>query len=397
MFQYLIVHKSKIIFTVIFIIIITTVTMCCSWNPFKQKDSKKFYWNHYQHPYTYHNFIMNAIATENAFITITHEMLMIFDSFDTHPDNIDLMGNLSSLNYKPIMSEDFSVYFEPIRSDRLSLFWHSQANIRGTTFSVTQFGEEFKDYTFWIGYENSDFGAINPNKNRFVGVMRGPNPNVAFQQSSYPFYIDVAIVNSHIWVVDKGFWDIPALTNGWMNFSGILHIDGYFYLAAVNRNVTTVHYIEIAPDGTWRELPDPFPKSLLRCLFVYKDHIFGTVSNADSHQILYYTNDFINWNSTGIVANAPVLQLKEIGDYAFGNVSDNIYVMSGTIEYYGLRFYEIPKENIKGSIITSFNKYKDDLVITTTNGVFYKSFDEVITKKTLVLGHENNMIYIEGE
>ena len=59
--------------------------------------------------------------------------------------------------------------------------------------------------------------------------------------------------------------------------------------------------------------------------------------------------------------------------------------------------YGLPVENMEGATITSVSKFKDDLVITTSNGIYYKNFDQVMQDKEYISSVNRGNIFNIGE
>ena len=79
-----------------------------------------------------------------------------------------------------------------------------------------------------------------------------------------------------------------------------------------------------------------------------------------------------------------LFDIRAIDDYLFVHINDKAWFFSDS-ENPG-SIYQIPTENMETRTITSISKFLDYLVITTTNGIFYKSYETIMNDKILNRG-----------
>ena len=72
--------------------------------------------------------------------------------------------------------------------------------------------------------------------------------------------------------------------------------------------------------------------------------------------------------------------------YCLGNVFGSIVTL-----------YRLPVENMEGATITSVSKFKDDLVMTTTNGIYYKNYNQVMKDKEKIASQSRGNMFNIGE
>ncbi len=106
---------------------------------------------------------------------------------------------------------------------------------------------------------------------------------------------------------------------------------------------------------------------------------------------LAYTSDFINWQHFGYL-NPYFFDFREIENSVFIYTNDELYCFGDSTMTGNLS--QLPTENIKSRTITSISKFHNDMIITTTNGIFYQDYATAMSKKILIsknkiLGLEN--------
>ena len=124
---------------------------------------------------------------------------------------------------------------------------------------------------------------------------------------------------------------------------------------------------------------NPFPPSgnIIMSFFEYQGQL--CVHLWDFR--LMTTSDGISWHQFGRLM--PRIQnWIEIDNYMFFYLDDGITLIGPDKD--DLRLYRLPKENLVGRAITSIRRFNDDLVITTSNGIFYKNFYQVMNDRILV-------------
>ena len=401
MIQKILTHKSKIIFAALFITIITTVTMCCSWNPFKQnKKNDDNYWNHYLLDYTHRNYFSRGLVANDVLYTTISDGILIFDNFDNIQYFMGGIGLVPDYSFIPILSPEFAVYFgEGLfgeqRQDKISFMMYDNPNPSGGVLLTADFGEEFRNKIFSRGTFELPFGDIN-NQKRFVGALL-PDPRDYTDNEYYIVYTDIDNSEDSPWfppgqkIIEFTNKTVIPLTSGEGNRATIHSISaiGDKFFIAYSEYTSNPRYDILHEDGTLEKLGNQF-RGRVWNFFSYDGYVLAWANRA-----LWYSIDgYPPWNSFGTFSPAPT-EFKQIDDKLFFYTYDIICFMTGGIDDYEI--YQLVKGNMQGKHITSVNRWFDDLVITTSEGIFYQSFDKIMKDKRLVYSSQSktNIINIE--
>ncbi|MCL2065601.1 MAG: hypothetical protein FWG98_14675 [Candidatus Cloacimonetes bacterium] len=396
--------RNNIFFIAWILLIIFTViiSMCCTKSgPFTPPppDNKDDYWNHFLFKdNTFVNFITNATVVDDLLICTVDWGILMFDDLESG-DAIrykELPRVSVGYDNVPILSHEMIGYVAKNRND-LILFSNYQWYGGGADgIKWNQLGEEFIGWSFILDlpFQNT-FGAIN-SQNRFVGMIT--NRDLVYWAEdvrNYAIYADTDINYMGTTIVTNvGYWDIPSMLGNRLSVLDIFAFKDKFYISYYRTNAPSIasYYAEISVDGTIREFRDPFVdrNMVIYKFFEYQGVLFAHTNN----QIIKYTMDGENWTPLFVLTPA-VNTFKEIDQYIFIHRADNIIVLEDLID--GVKGYRLPKENMAGVAIRSINKFRDDLVIATTHGMFYKSFEEVMNDKELVFTLERGILNLEGD
>ena len=374
-------NKIRIFVLLLFLVLVSLISMCCS----STRPKTERYWNEHFMIGTEKNIIFNALSVNDRLYVMTIDYILIYDKFDRNPLQITI-DQSNSFDYRPLMSRDFAVYLYPWKKDYVPFRSYAQFPSEIDGFSPVDLGEEFKDFTFDTTNTRRYLGAVN-SKNRYVTWITGRKANDEIPRYTYFVYIDVHIDEmGNTYVVDKGFWTNKEMSQRNVYVPHIISYQDKFYISARSFYQGIPFLIEISEDGEMIEIQNPLGMPI-RLFFEYKGYLFARLQNG----AIIYTTDAKTWYNWLYLTGGGIHELIEIDEYLFVWQWDRVYFFS---EFYAPKFYRLPVENLAGREITSVNKYRDDLVITTTSGIFYKPFNEVMNDRILVSDNQNRRIHI---
>ncbi|MCL2064610.1 MAG: hypothetical protein FWG98_09620 [Candidatus Cloacimonetes bacterium] len=317
--------------------------------------------------------ILNGIATEDRFYALIRHGILGFENFVDMPPLRTVEYIAIGYDSGTAMSKDFTAYFPRHRLDMLRFSVNGDDRIDGISITPKDFGEEFEDFVFWPGtsYSNLDgrFGVFN-NQNRFVALLTN---NTQYVYDCYVVYIDLVTENRQIIIKDKGFWKLPNEGNSMVSMiMDIISFKDNFYITWFE---SRAHYVRISSDGI--EKHGNVMGMQIRAFFEFQGYLFAHRNVGD----LYYTSDEETWHPVGWTI-PTIYNSLEIDDYLFTYLYDTVYFFDDVFGLFTL--YRLPIENLQGRHITSMDRFKDDLVITTTAGLFHKPIEEVLNDRILV-------------
>ena len=366
-------------------LLIFYISICsCTSKATKPFEDDK-YWNHVSRIDTYYNFITNALAVNDKFYAVSNDYLFIYDDLNNKAELHQATWVISGYHFKPIITHDIVAQL-PVNFQKEIAF--SSTNPRINTragISTSRFGEEYKDYYFWAGVRNNTFGAINSN-GRFLTIMSDSYGYSS--KKSYVVYADIGIGHDgNLRVLNSDSIDMSDMlktigidVNSHIFYFVILDIftkDDKFFISFMNLSDRAAYFVEINEDMAYKVCEDTFYGENMRSFFEYQGYLFTLL---DSGQI-EHTSDGVNWTNwakmEGVANN-----FTEIDNYLFWSYHDQLYLFGDSIS--NVSFYRLPTSNIQGRTISSINKFKDNLVITTSSGIFYKSLSKIMKDKELI-------------
>ena len=378
-------NKAKIIIGLLLVAIVTMVTMCCTKdNPFVPPNPPvdEPYWDHFLvMDNTFLNFITNSTVVYNRLICTVRDGLMMIDDLSSGQVAYlkPLYSNSTGYDCVPILSNEAVVYTQRFMQNMIIFNNYHIYLMNAASIQPRDIEEQFKDYFFYtdVPFQNT-FGAMN-SQNRFVTVITDrEHPS---GRNNVVVYSDIVVHSSGVTeITNSGYWTISSMLGSRLSITDIFAYQDKFYIAYTRNEApdTGNFYIEISANGSMREFRDTFDRGILvYSFFEYKGVLFAQTTD----RMLRYTHDGENWNAA-VGLNPVVNTYKEIDDYIFVHSADNIIIISEI--FHDVKMYRLPKENMVGVAIRSINKFHDDLVITTSHGIFYKSFEDVMNDKELI-------------
>ncbi len=365
--------KTKL---VIIIFLAIMILSCSENNP--TEPSSNGYWKQYLFEDPYNNFVTNGLAIDNQFYCTGMNGISMFTDFETNPQMKYIWYISTGYDSKPIISKKYTAFFKESSETNIgfSNYFTQDGNV--TSVSPASFGEQFKDYKFSFITTKREFGAIN-NQNRFVTTISNRSGMVA--DTTYIVYADFDF-NDGISISNTGFWEIPSMISTPINEKAFKSYNGKFYISYSREFSPNNYFIEISENGEIKEYINHFGASYehgVMSFFEYKGYLCAQKGDFE----MIYSSDGENWQH--MASLEPLISdFKEIGNYLFIYLNDKIYCLGDNINE--LKLYQIPTENITGRTISSINKFNDELIITTSNGIFHKSFSEIMKDKELIRG-----------
>ena len=391
--------KKYLLYLVLFAVLLIFGNGCTTEVETEVEVEKQGYWNHFLLSTPYYNFITNGIVVDDKLIISCYSRTLVFDDLKTEPSSF---GGSSVIGYtfKPALSKELNATKSIMNLRQIAFRRHTEGGHSYTVINPEQFGEQFKNFRFkQVFHYRCEIGAFN-SKNRFVSVLAEWDFLIGDEYNERIVYVDISPKGSQtcgIAISDFGILEIPSMPR-WrkntMQFSNIVSYNDKFYIAfrGINAGIGFGpddpdmgipyggwHYLEISEDGNMREFINHLPEHIFT-FFVWRGYLFAMLY----HGQLIYTEDGENWTWTNFKIEGLIYTFRDIDGYLFLHNCDLIYFVEAIDgDLHNLKLYKVPTDNIKDYPISSINKFKDDLVITTDRGIFYKSFTKVIndTKK----------------
>ena len=409
--------KRNVIQIIFWAIVLVLCTNCTKTS--KIEIEKQEYWKHYLFSSPELNIVTNSIVVNDQLIVSVYGVTMIFDDFNSPPHRF---GGTTFVGYdsKPALSEELSAHVSWVGPTTIHFRRHTEGLHGYHLIRARQFGEQFENYAFRTNINSlREIGAFN-SQNRFVSVIADNSQQDGTTFNEHFVFVDILphgpSGSGNIRISDFGVFKIPswpAWRKNILRFSNIFVYNDKFYIAFCGTNggigigpndpdpgwpYGLRHYIEISPDGSIREFINHTPRrEHIHTFFEFKGYLFAQL---EFRQFIY-TTDGENWTeTTGL--NMNITNYKEIDDYLFFYRSSQIYfieAIGGNVQ--NMVLHRVQTGNISGKTISSINKFQDDLVITTSNGIFYQNIKKVINDAKYnnannATDNEINIIQIQG-
>ena len=366
---------KKIIIYLLLISIFLTILISCT-KILRYKEAKQGYWNHYLFADVSRNYITNGLAVNDQLIVSTYGRTWVFDDFTFPPHEFGGSTQVGT-NLKPTLSAELSVHTSPADHSLIQFYRHTEGLHDNSYIQVREFGEQFEKYHVKYNYARQrEIGVIN-SKNRFLTVIATFSGFPGEQIFEHLVFVDILPYgptgNVNTTISDFGILEKPSASLS-VNFSNIVIYNDKFYVAfRGNGN----QYLQISENGIIKEF-NPLLGNVydrpMHTLFEFRGRLCAQMSNG----LFAHTTDGENWIVTDGL-NVGIFNYREIDGYLFFFRDDEIYYIedrNGNL--FDFFIFQIQTDNIKGRRITSINKLKEDLVITTSHGIFYKDFNVVI-------------------
>ncbi|PID28435.1 MAG: hypothetical protein CSB55_04570 [Candidatus Cloacimonadota bacterium] len=353
------------------VLILTMIILSCSKSNPAGNDSDG-YWQQYLFEDPYNNFISNGLASDNNFYCTGKNGISIFTSFDTKPTINDFSYISAGYDSKPVISPKLTAFSRENSKTGITLANYETRKVKG--LFPARFATQFAGYQFSLLTTMQELGAIN-NQNRFITAIKGRD-SLGVPETCI-VYADIDLSND-MELAELGYMKVPSMKDPMISIQDIESFGDKFYISYTSEMSPRSHYIEISENGKIREFTNHFDGSI--CIITFFKYQ-GYLCAQKSDEQLIYTSDGENWQHMAYLT--PLLSdFEEIEGYLFIYLDDKIYCLGDDIAK--LKLYQIPTENLAGRTISSINKFNDKLVITTSNGIFYKSFNEIMEDKELL-------------
>ncbi|MCL2065464.1 MAG: hypothetical protein FWG98_13985 [Candidatus Cloacimonetes bacterium] len=374
------------------------ITSCVKTRLLEPPIEEDVYWNHFlSKEDTTINFITNAAVAENLLLCTTVGIMTMFDDITSGVSFMKSLYHIATVfDTPPLLSRDLLIAPVVNKTDEILFIHYEKTSYSAGALLTSDFREDFADWSF---EQRRTFGAMN-DQNRFVTVMTNNNRGVPEHEiRNYIVYADIEIfphpMSSAVRVVNTGHWRTPSMQGTALRIEDIFAFKDKFYISFFQFNQKNLdrwaYCVEISSDGTIKEFDNPFGYRLnnIYKFFEYDGYLFAHAID----KTLRYTVDGENW--IALYTLTPVVNtFKVIDGFLFVHLKDNIYMIDDLLG--DTKGYRLPKENRAGSTITAINKFKDDLVIATTHGLYYKSFEEVMNDKELAFSLDRGVLNLEG-
>jgi hypothetical protein len=359
----------------LFVLMIFGCSKKCSTEP-----ETSGYWNHYLFENTYNNFITNGITFDNDFYCTNFSGIVHFSDFELPSTTRFVNGISTGYNNKPTIANNFAVMLCDNTSNSLYISKLEEVDLRNTFFSPDLCFDEISNSTFTLLNNLIEIGAVNT-QNRFVTTIEADLKN---ERKHYIIYLDIdSDKPNYDLIIDGGYWELPNSSGGFgVTIRDIYAYNDIFYLSYTLTDGSN-YYLEIHSDNSLITHSNPFEDgTYIVTFFEYLGYLWAHKSDTG----LSYSADGVNWNNIGHL-EPYMFDFIEIENFLFVHINDKIYCIGDSIDE--MKLYEIPNNNIVGSTITSICKLDNNFVITTSNGIFYKSFSSIMNDKVLIRNQLN--------
>ena len=378
---------TRIMIVGILIISTAVVTMCCTTST---KIKRYKYWKHYTLENSFLNFITNARVIDNQLFCATRQGILRFDDFDTRPEYHTITNMLAGYEYRPIMSDVLIAYIPPYTDSAIyfDVNYLRKDPVSKNGIRPIEFGSQFENYFFHLHKPlGVDFGIFHENK--FISFIVKHVGIGMDRYDPYIVYADVTLSsNMRIEINNKGFWSNPNWTEKWINLNDMIVYNNKIYISYNDGGANIL--LEISEDNTIKETYCPFPGLDIITFFHHRGYLCGYLTN----KIVVYTTDGETWFE-GPWISPLMYDWYEIDDYLFIPLQSKLYILEGEIPNWSL--FQINTDDLRGLTISSVQKFKDDLVITTSNGVFYKPLSQVLKDKKIPPHINRGQFELQGE
>lgn len=339
----------------------------CSKNKITYID-KLDYWDSYQFQDTKLSFISNAKVIDSLLYCTTNDAIINFRDIES-PYYLNYLSDLSTgLDYKPLISNDFTIYLNKYNNNTIIIQPTKAMEQMGRYVNFDNLDSTFTNTSIVHKLNNREFGVFG--NNRFITLIRGLKNNKLLDCLGY---IDIKSTESNIEIIDTGFYYFTDNNpNIYKNISlkGIFFYNNQFHICYYSNN--DAYYRIINMDHTYTETKLQLATTFYS-FFDFDEQLWGLTADYN----IMNSIDGHNWQQ--ITHFEPyIYDFKQIDNKLFFYLNDKVYFMEPSR---GFSYYQLPSENLKGKYITSINKLKDKLIITTTSGIYYKSLNEVLRDK----------------
>jgi hypothetical protein len=299
--------------------------------------------------------------------------IYIFDDLTSTPSFIPCPDMSPYFNFVPVMSKDFTAYFEGIYYDARNVIHftgHRKLSANKVTLRPSDFGDEFTDYIFLQGNDVIEFGAFSSG-NRFMGVM-GARRN-AHNFNNYFVYVDLGFdAHDNPIILDKGLYNVPPLNSTRLIIRRVRFMDKDFYFSLGGFSLDSPWFLKISQFGNIYYSRNPFHLSVARTFWEYRGYKWAN----SALQMLLSVDEGISWD---VVVNftPPAWHTVESGEHLFSLHQQIVgchYLDSQNVYH----LHQAPISNIGSRQMSSVLEYKDHLIITTFDGIFYQSINKVL-------------------
>lgn len=328
----------------------------------------KVFWEKYIFDKTYDNDIANGYVSDSTFYCINWTGVAMFYSFD-EPCKI---RSISSFNcndgYKPVITKDYSIVLSQHSSQDINFYKHDNYNF--CQIYPWKFEVNFKNFRLESIHHLTEIGLCD--NNVFYTSYFGIDSSMVHRNILVSCNVDASI---GIKTYDYNYIELPGTQNTFSIVKDIEEFNGSIFVSYVNEIDGASNYIIIDQMGEIKHYQNNFyGRVYIVTFFKYKNLLW--IQKSD--QSVCFSNDGIVWHHVAYLS--PLFyDFCEIEDFLFFYVMDKIYCLE---EKQGkLNLYQLPTDNIEGKTITSICKHKENMVITTSNGIFYKNFSNAIGQK----------------
>jgi hypothetical protein len=344
-----------------------------------------YFWKNYVFDNITLNFVTNGRAVDNSFVVTNWVGYSKINDLDSSPITYQINAISTGFDSKPIISNDYIVYLYTNDSSILNVTSLS-SNTQSIGISPELVDPKFKNGHFKMWSIEDEFGSMN--NNRLIAFIDVPE---ATYISSYILYFDFSFNANGLYIANKGYlpYTFPPETHirhDALVLSSIFY-QGNFHVYYESGDSPQGYHRIIYPDLSYTdEYIGSQSLSIIDC-FIYKDNLWGIKRN----RYLSYSDDGSDWTDTSRLSRF-FYDIREVGDYLFIKYNDRVYAIGE--EDNVLTLYELPQDNLKGRYVTSVSMWKDNVMVTTTNGIFYRPYKDVIQKLQKISSKvDRNLIY----
>ena len=343
--------------------------------------SKTNYWNHITFDISLENFITNAKSIDGRFICTTLQGLRVFNSLNEDSELVPVYGTAVGYDSKPVISDNFVVFSrENTTKDLIFSEYNSMSQDRNKYIYLGNLDAELEDFCLSNLNYDDELGCIKDSI--FIVTIKGfDNINGTDVTVDKLLRINLNNMANTLGVFsDYKIIDIPYLQNKGFQMNAqyyYFYKDNYF-LSYTCENDASCHTLIMNEESIVHDFKNPFGDNTFAIYFFeYMGYLFAHKSNYQ----LVFSFDGINWLDVGYMTPFMYNTCK-VDNRLFMSFMDELYFIE-VIEndLSTLEIYSLPCSELSGLTITSISYFNDSVVLTTSNGIFYKSVEDLLNDR----------------
>ncbi|MBC8527795.1 MAG: hypothetical protein ISS28_03485 [Candidatus Cloacimonetes bacterium] len=309
--------------------------------------------------------ILNSYATQDELFVLAFSLFTIFDYTSENPVYSRLESLTSSMNYKPIISDQITAFSnDPQTAIVFKLNGRFQPT--GEYIYLSQIDSIFvNNGKLGANFYTEPIGAFS-NNNQFLTMFMDNDHNPYFALIDYIFddntYSGIQVTSAQSILIED--WILLCIED-------IESFGNRFFVATHGMGDSKPNFL-VYPSGYYEEIDIRYYGVEF---FSYRDIVYLLISDNN----LYCSHDLgENWELVGTFYPAHLSpRFFEIN----GKLCVYIYSQIWEFDIDNAEVRELDNWGLEGNEITSINEFNDKVYITTLSGLFYRDVEEFFTYK----------------